>query len=93
MNSNIHGQILDEFSQNQNLLKDLRKIYTNLKEVDKKISEIKERKQQAWARERLSGLHYKELEKADITIGEEEELSNKKDQFQAKEKSKISYLN
>jgi DNA repair protein RecN (Recombination protein N) len=86
MNSSFHGQILDEFAQNQNLLKDLKKIYDELKEADKKIFEIKSKKEQATRERDYLDYIIKELSNANIEIGEEEDLSNKKDQFQAKEK-------
>lgn len=86
LNSSFHGEILDEFAQNQNLLKDLRKIYDDLKETDKKIFEIKSKKEQAERERDYLDYIIKELEKANLKAGEEDELSNKKDQFQAKEK-------
>lgn len=86
LNSSFHGEILDEFAQNQNLLKDLRKIYDNLKETDKKIFEIKSKKEQAERERDYLDYIIKELEKANLRAGEEDELSNKKDQFNAKEK-------
>ena len=86
LNSSFHGQILDEFANNAELLKELKKIYEELRESDKKISEIKSKKEQA-ERER-DYLEYiiKELESANIQTGEENELVTKKEQFQAKEK-------
>lgn len=91
LSASSHGQILDEFAQNQDLLKDLHKTYNSLKEIDHKIEEIKQRKEQA-ERER-DYLEYiiKELQSADVKQGEEDELSNKKDQFQAQEKI-LSFL-
>ncbi len=86
LNSSFHSEILDEFAQNQNLLKDLRKIYDDLKETDKKIFEIKAKKEQAERERDYLDYIIKELEKANLKAGEEDELSNKKDQFQAKEK-------
>ena len=86
LNSSFHSEILDEFTQNQNLLKDLRKIYDDLKETDKKIFEIKAKKEQAEREGDYLDYIIKELEKANLKAGEEDELSNKKDQFQAKEK-------
>lgn len=86
LNSSFHGQILDEFANNAELLKELKKIYEELRESDKKISEIKSKREQA-ERER-DYLEYiiKELESANIQTGEENELVTKKEQFQAKEK-------
>ncbi len=86
LNSSFHTQILDEFAQNQNLLKDIKKIFDQLKETDKKISEIKAKKEQA-ERER-DYLEYivKELESANIAENEEDELVKKKDQLGGREK-------
>lgn len=86
LNSSSHGQILDEFAQNQHLLKELSQTYHTLKEIDHKIEAIKQRKEAA-AREK-DYLEYiiKELQMADVKHGEEEELTNKKEQFQAQEK-------
>jgi len=86
LNSSFHGQILDEFSGNENLLKDLKKIYQDLKQTDEKISEIKNKKEQAEKERDYLEFVLKELAEAEIKEGEEAELVVKKDQLQAKEK-------
>lgn len=86
LNSSFHIQILDEFSGNENLLKDLKKIYDSLKEVDEKIANIKAKKESA-AREKDYLEHVvRELKQADLKDGEEEILITKKDQLNGKEK-------
>lgn len=86
LNSSFHGQILDSFAGNENLLKELKKIYEDLKKTDDKISEIKAKKEQAERERDYLEFVIKELEDADIKAGEEDELVTKKDQLQSKEK-------
>ncbi len=86
LNSSFHGQILDEFAANSELLKELKKIYFDLKETNKKIFEIKSKKEQAEREKDYLEFVINELESADLKAGEENELVSKKDQFQAKEK-------
>ncbi len=86
LNSSFHGQILDSFAGNENLLKELKKIYEDLKKTDDKISEIKAKKEQAERERDYLEFVIKELEDSDIKAGEEDELVTKKDQLQSKEK-------
>ncbi len=86
LNSNFHGQILDDFAGNESALKDLRKTYEELKNIDEKISEIKSKREQAERERDYLEFIIKELQDADIKEGEELELVSKKDQLQAKEK-------
>lgn len=86
LNSSFHGQILDSFAGNESLLKELKKIYEDLKKTDDKISEIKAKKEQAERERDYLEFVIKELEDADIKAGEEDELVTKKDQLQSKEK-------
>lgn len=86
LNSGSHGIILDEFSQNQSLLKSLKKVYESLKETEDKIAEILARKEQTQREKDYLEHVINELETANIQIGEEEELVNKKDQLVGKEK-------
>ena len=86
LNTSAHGEILDEFAQNQNLLKNLKKKYEELKEVEEKIAELKAKKDQA-EREKDYLTHVvQELENAAIKPDEENELVSKKDQIIGKEK-------
>lgn len=86
LNPAAHCEILDEFAQNQNLLKNLKKNYESLKEVEDKIAAINAKKEQA-QREKDYLMHVvRELEDADITPSEEDELVAKKDQLIGKEK-------
>jgi DNA repair protein RecN (Recombination protein N) len=86
LNSAAHGEILDEFAQNETLLKNLRKTYNSLKEIEDKIAEINAKKEQAEREKDYLQHVIKELEDADVKIGEEEELVTKKDQIIGKEK-------
>lgn len=86
LNPSAHGEILDEFAQNQNLLKNLKKNYEELKEVEEKIAELTAKKDQA-EREKDYLTHVvQELENAAIKPDEENELVTKKDQIIGKEK-------
>ena len=86
LNPSAHGRILDEFAQNQNLLKNLKKNYDSLKEVEEKIADLKAKKEQAEREKDYLEHVVKELENADIKLGEEEDLISKKDQLVGKEK-------
>ncbi len=92
LNAGAHIEILDEFAQNQTLLKNLKKSYEKFREIEEKISEINSKKEQA-AREK-DYLEYvvRELENADVKLDEEEKLVIKKDQLVAKEKI-INFIN
>lgn len=86
LNSSLHGQILDEFSGNQNLLKEIKKIYDQLKEVEEKISHLKAKKDQAIREKDYLQHIVKELESANLKAEEEDLLITKKDQLNGKEK-------
>ncbi len=86
LNPAAHGEILDEFAQNQNLLKNLKKTYDSLKEVEDKIAEINSKKEQAQRDKDYLEHVVQELKNADIKANEEEELIAKKDQLVGKEK-------
>ena len=86
LNSSLHGQILDEFSSNQNLLKEIKKIYEELKEVEKKISDLQAKREQAMREKDYLQHIIKELESANLKDGEEDLLITKKDQLNGKEK-------
>jgi DNA repair protein RecN (Recombination protein N) len=86
LNPSAHLNILDEFAGNGNLLKNLKKIYENLREVEKKISDIAAKKEAA-EREKDYLTHVvQELESADLKADEENELISKKDFLISKEK-------
>lgn len=86
LNASSHCQILDEFSQNQELLKSLKKIYESLKITEDKIAEINARKEQNQREKDYLEHVIKELLSADIQENEEENLVSKKDQLIGKEK-------
>ncbi len=86
LNPAAHLSILDEFAVNGNLLKNLKKIYENLREVEKKIAEIAAKKEAA-EREKDYLTHVvQELESAELKADEESELIAKKDFLISKEK-------
>lgn len=86
LNSSFHGDILDEFAQNQNLLKEIKQIYHNLKNIEQKIAELNSQKEQAQREKDYLEHIVKELENADIKANEEDELVSKKEQILGKEK-------
>lgn len=86
LNPSAHLGILDEFAQNENLLKNLKKIYENLRETAEKISQLKAKKEQAEREKDYLEHVVAELENADLKAGEENELIAKKDQLSGKEK-------
>jgi AraC-like DNA-binding protein len=69
---------LDEFSGNENLLKILKKIYENLREVEKKISDIAAKKEAAEREKDYLNHIVQELESAELKADEENELIAKK---------------
>jgi len=86
LNPSAHLTILDEFAGNENLLKNLKKIYENLREIEKKIFEILAKKEAA-EREKDYLTHVvQELESAELKPDEENELISKKDFLISKEK-------
>ena len=86
LNPSAHINILDEFSANENLLKNLKKNYENLREVEQKISELAAKKEAAEREKDYLEHVVKELEDADIKAGEEVELISAKDRLIGKEK-------
>jgi DNA repair protein RecN (Recombination protein N) len=86
LNPSSHIDILDEFSQNEFLLRDLQKNYISLKEVNEKIAEILAKKEQIIREKDYLEHTIKELENADIKANEEEDLITKKNHLNAKEK-------
>ncbi len=86
LNASFHGYILDSFSDNQELLKSLQQNYQNIKDTEEKIAEIKNKKEQAERERDYLEFVIRELSQADVKIGEETELAQKKDQLQAREK-------
>ncbi|MDX2082681.1 MAG: DNA repair protein RecN [Rickettsiales bacterium] len=86
LNSSFHAQILDEFSGNQDLLKDLKKICEELRKTDAEILTIQNKKEQLEREKDYLQFIIKELEDADVKAEEENELTLKKDQLNAKEK-------
>ena len=86
LNSTNHLIILDEFASNQNLTKDLKKIYDELSKIDNEIFDFEEKKS-AITREKDYLEHViNEINDAQIFENEEQILVQKKDQLIAKEK-------
>jgi DNA repair protein RecN (Recombination protein N) len=92
LNPSSHMLILDEFAQNENLLKNLKKNYEELKNVDEKIADLKAKKEQAEREKDYLEHVVKELENADVKLGEEQELISKKDHLVGREKI-LNFLN
>ena len=92
LNSSAHAEILDEFAQNETLLKNLKKNYDQLREVEKKITEIDIKKEQAKREKDYLEYIVRELEDADVKANEEEQLVAKKDQLIGREKI-LNFLN
>ena len=92
LNSSFHLTILDEYANNQLLIKKLKKIFEELKEIDAEILDLLS-KQENFLREKDYLQHViKEIEGASIQENEEQELIKSKDQFIAREKI-INFLN
>jgi DNA repair protein RecN (Recombination protein N) len=86
LNSSNHLIILDEFASNQNLNKDLKKLYEELSKIDNEIADFEEKKS-AIAREKDYLEHViNEINDAKIFKNEERILVQKKDHLIAKEK-------
>ncbi len=86
LNPSFHEDVLDKFSQNDNLLKKIKQNYDELKNCENKISQLEEKKAQALREKDYLEYIIKELETADVIFGEEKELANKKDLLGGKEK-------
>ncbi len=86
LNPAAHGEILDGFAQNENLLKELKKNYEQLKNVEEKIAAIKAKKEQNQREKDYLQHVICELENANLKTGEEDELILQKDQLLGKEK-------
>ncbi len=92
LNSAFHESILDEFSDNSEILLRLKRNYDELKECDKKIEEFKQKKDQAEREKDYLSYVVKELEDAQIMDAEEDQLVAKKDKLTGKEKI-LDFLN
>ena len=86
LNPGAHSDILDEFAQNQNLLKNLKKNYEELKEVEEKICDFKSKKEEVKREKDYLEHVIKELENAAVESFEEEKLVAQKNQLLGKEK-------
>lgn len=86
MNVAAHIEILDEFSGNQKLLSELKSNYENLREVEKKIVDLAAKKEAALREKDYLEHVVRELENADVKIGEEDDLVSKKEQLISREK-------
>ncbi len=92
LNSKSHLTILDEFSNNSQLLTNIKNKYQELRTIDQNIEEINRQKEQA-IREKDYLIHViDELQNADVKINEEQKLIEAKDQLNAQEKI-INFLN
>jgi len=86
LNANNHLAILDEFANNQDLVKSLKNLYEELSEIDKEIAEFDSNKL-ALEREK-DYLEYAidEINQANIIEDEEQILLRKREQLNAQEK-------
>ncbi len=86
LNPSAHLGILDEFSRNEHILKEIKKTYFELKETNDKISELKAKKDKAEREKDYLEHVVRELEEANLEENEEEKLISQKDQLVGKEK-------
>ncbi len=86
LNTSSHLLILDQFASNENLLNNLKKNYDQLKEIDKKISDFKTKKDQIEKEKDYLEYTVRELENANLKDDEENDLIAKKNRLIAKEK-------
>jgi DNA repair protein RecN (Recombination protein N) len=92
LNSKSHLTILDEFSDNSELLTKVKQSYQELKEIDEKIEQINRQKEQANREQDYLSHVIEELENANVEENEEQKLVEAKDQFNQQEKI-INFLN
>jgi len=92
LNSKSHLTILDEFSDNSELLTKVKQSYQELKEIDEKIEQINRQKDQANREQDYLSHVIEELENANVEENEEQKLVEAKDQFNQQEKI-INFLN
>lgn len=86
LNAGAHLEILDNFADSENLLKDLQKIYKNLRACENEIKAIEEKKEKILREKDYLNHTIAELENAGVKPDEEDELLAKKEQISAKEK-------
>ena len=86
LNPTCHGEILDNFANNNELLVQLKKLYEQLKNIDKKIEEFQRNKAEIEREKDYLQHVIKELQEADIKELEEQELVTKKERLTGKEK-------
>ena len=86
LNAGAHLEILDNFADNENLLKDLQKIYKNLRACENEIAAIEEKKEKILREKDYLNHTIAELENAAVKPDEEDELLAKKEQISSKEK-------
>lgn len=86
LNNKFHLEILDGFSKNGELLKNLRQTYKNLREVENKIADIAQEKEKLEREKDYLQHVINELENADIAENEEEILLQKKEKLIGSEK-------
>jgi DNA repair protein RecN (Recombination protein N) len=90
LNSNYHRAILDDYGKNDQILLEISNIHNKLSQIRKEIKEIIQNQEKNQNEKEYLEHIIKELEEANITIGEEEKLSDKKNLLQ--NKGKISEL-
>lgn len=86
LNAKSHGQILDEFAQNHDLLQKLGQNYHKLKQIETKINDLKAKAQENEREKDYLQHIIAELEDANIQNNEEDQLINQKNQLSSKEK-------
>ncbi|HLD76748.1 MAG TPA: DNA repair protein RecN [Rickettsiales bacterium] len=92
LNPIFHEKILDEFAQNENILKKINIIYEELRITNQKIADLATKKEQAKREQDYLQYIVRELETANIQPNEEEDLMAKKNHLTGKEKI-LDFLN
>lgn len=86
LDSSYHCQILDQFAKNQDLLKNLNQKYSELQNIEQKLEELNQTKDRNEREIDYLNHIIKELEAADINIGEEEDLIKRRNFLSSREK-------
>ena len=86
LNSNYHRAILDDYGNNNKILLEVSNIHNKLSNIREEIKAIIQNQEKNQNEKEYLEHIIKELEEANIIIGEEEKLSDKKNLLQNKEK-------
>lgn len=86
LNSNYHRAILDDYGNNNKILSEVSNIHNKLSNIREEIKAIIQNQEKNQNEKEYLEHIIKELEEANIIIGEEEKLSDKKNLLQNKEK-------